>query len=135
MPETKAFIDTNILLYLLSSDDAKANRAESVVRKGGVISVQVLNEIANVAHHKLAMQWTEINAVLDLIRTVCPVMPLTIETHDRGRSIAERYHLNVYDSMIVAAALLAECTILYSEDMQDRLLIDKQLRIRNPFGT
>jgi predicted nucleic acid-binding protein len=133
MPEPKTFIDTNILLYLLSTDVAKADRAEDVVRTGGVISVQVLNEIANVAHRKLAMPWIEINAVLEMIRSVCPVVPLTIEIHDRGRSIAERYKLNVYDAMIVAAALLAECRILYSEDLQDRLLIDKQLRIRNPF--
>jgi predicted nucleic acid-binding protein len=133
MPEPKAFIDTNVLLYLLSSDAPKADRAEAVVRKGGVISVQVLNEIANVARRKLAMPWTEINAVLELIGSVCRVVPLTIETHDRGRSIAERYKLNVYDAMIAAAALLAECEVLYSEDMQDRLLIDKQLRIRNPF--
>ncbi|MBN1652867.1 MAG: PIN domain-containing protein [Deltaproteobacteria bacterium] len=133
MPEPKAFIDTNILLYLLSTDVAKADRAEDVVRTGGVISVQVLNEIANVAHRKLAMPWIEINAVLEMIRSVCPVVPLTIEIHDRGRSIAERYKLNIYDAMIVAAALLAECKILYSEDVQDRLLVDKQLQIRNPF--
>jgi predicted nucleic acid-binding protein len=133
MPAPKVFIDTNILLYLLSTDAAKADRAEAVVRTGGVIGVQVLNEIANVARRKLAMSWSEINSVLELIRSVCPVTPLTIETHDRGRVIAERYKLAVYDAMIVAAALLAECDILYSEDMQDRLLIDKQLRIRNPF--
>ena len=133
MPEPKVFIDTNILLYLLSTDTLKADRAEAVVRTGGLISVQVLNELANVARRKLAMPWIEINALLELIRSVCPVAPLTVETHDRGRVIAERYKLNVYDAMIVAAALLAECETLYSEDMQDRLLIDQQLRIRNPF--
>ena len=133
MPASKAFIDTNILLYLLSADTDKADRAEVIVRKGGLISVQVLNEIANVARRKLAMPWREINKVLALIRSVCPVAPLTIETHDRGRCVAERYKLSVYDAMIVAAALLAGCETLHSEDMQDGLLIDNQLRIRNPF--
>jgi predicted nucleic acid-binding protein len=133
MPEPKAFIDTNILLYLFSADTIKADRAEAIVRTGGLISLQVSNEIANVARRKLAMPWVEINAVLELIRSVCPVTPLTIETHDKGIAIAERYKLNVYDAMIVAAALLAECEILYSEDMQDRLLVEKRLRIRNPF--
>lgn len=79
------------------------------------------------------MPWAEINEVLTLIRSICPAGPLTIETHDRGRLVAERYGLRVYDAMIVAAALLAGCKILYSEDMQDGLLIDRQLHIRNLF--
>ncbi len=133
MPASKAFIDTNILLYLLSADADKADRAELIVRKGGLVSVQVLNEMTNVARRKLAMPWREINEVLGLIRSVCPVESLTIETHDRGRRVAERYRLSVYDAMIVAAALLAGCETLHSEDMQDGLLIDNQLRIRNPF--
>ena len=133
MPNYKAFIDTNILLYLLSADADKADRAELIVRKGGLISVQVLNEMANVARRKLAMPWREINELLALIRSVCSVEPLTIETHDRGRRVAERYKLSVYDAMIVAAALIAGCETLHSEDMQDGLLIDNQLRIRNPF--
>ena len=133
IPASKAFIDTNILLYLLSADADKADRAELIVRKGGLISVQVLNEMTNVARRKLAMPWREINEVLALIRSVCPVESLTIETHDRGRRVAERYRLSVYDAMIVAAALLAGCETLHSEDMQDGLLIDNQLRIRNPF--
>ncbi|MFZ0241635.1 MAG: PIN domain-containing protein [Desulfobacterales bacterium] len=135
MPAPEVFIDTNVLLYLLSADTEKADRAEAILRAGGFISVQVLNEVANVARRKLAMPWIEINEVLALIRSVCPVEPLTIETHDRGRLVAERYGLSVYDAMIVAAALLGECEILYSEDMQDGLVIDRQLNICNPFTT
>ena len=135
MPETKAFIDTNILLYLLSEDSNNADRAETIVRAGGTISVQVLNELANVTHRKLAMSWMEINELLSLIRSLCSVKPMTIETHDMGILIAERYKLSVYDAMIVAAALLGGCETLCSEDMQDGLLIDNQLRICNPFTT
>ncbi|SCY09350.1 Predicted nucleic acid-binding protein, contains PIN domain [Nitrosospira sp. Nl5] len=128
------FIDSNVLLYLLSADPAKANRAEEVMQAGGVINVQVLNEIANVMRCKLSMSWREINDVLALIRAICPAEPLTAEVHDRGRLVAERYGLNVYDAMIVAAALVTGCKTLYSEDMQDGLLIDGQLHIRNPFS-
>lgn len=133
MPEAKAFIDTNVLLYLLSADTEKADRAEAVVQAGGLISVQVLNEMTNVARRKLDMSWLEIKEILTLIRSVCSTESLTIETHDKGRLIAERYGLSVYDAMIVAAALLAGCKTLYSEDMHDGLLIDQQLRICNPF--
>jgi predicted nucleic acid-binding protein len=133
MPDPKVFIDTNILLYLLSADHDKADRAELIVQAGGLISVQVLNEMANIPLRKLAMSWREINEVLSLIRSLCPTVPLTIETHDRGRLVVERYGLSVYDAMIVAAALLGGCETLYSEDMQNGLLIDQQLRICNPF--
>ncbi|MFP4348263.1 MAG: PIN domain-containing protein [Thermodesulfobacteriota bacterium] len=133
MSADKIFIDTNVLIYLLSADAEKADRAESIVREGGLISVQAMNEITNVARRKLAMPWKEINEILFLIRSVCPVEPLTIHTHDLGRYLAERYQLSVYDAMIVAAALLSECGILYSEDMQDGLIIDGRLHIQNPF--
>ncbi|MFZ0134755.1 MAG: PIN domain-containing protein [Desulfobacterales bacterium] len=133
MPAPEVFIDTNVLLYLLSADTEKADRAEAILRAGGFISVQVLNEVANVARRKLAMSWMEINEVLMLIRSICTVEPLSVDTHDRGRLVAERYGLSVYDAMIVAAALIGGCKTLYSEDMQDGLVIDRQLSIRNPF--
>ena len=133
MPEIKPFIDTNILLYLLSEDNEKADRAEEIVHAGGRISVQVLNEFANVARRKIAMSWEETNEALKLLRSICPTDPLTLESHERGLLVAERYRLSIYDSMIIAAALIGNCEILYSEDMQDGLLIDHQLRILNPF--
>lgn len=134
MPGTRAFIDTNILLYLLSEDSEKADRAEEILRTGGIISVQVLNEMANVAGRKLAMPWTEIKDVLAIIRSLCSVEPLTMDTHEKGIYIAERYKLGIYDAMIVSSGILGGCDILYSEDMQDGLLIDRQLRIHNPFS-
>lgn len=133
MAEAKTFIDSNVILYLLSSDAKKADAADAILLAGGFISVQVLNEIANVALRKLGMSWAEINQFLAPLRALCTVESITVETHDRGREVAERYGLSVYDSMIVAAALLAGCKILYSEDMQDGLWVDKQLRIANPF--
>ncbi|MBC7944702.1 MAG: PIN domain-containing protein [Burkholderiales bacterium] len=128
-----AFFDTNVLLYLLSADDEKANRAEQLLMTGGVVSVQVLNEFASVATRKLAMPWKEIDDVLQAVRALCVVQPLTIETHERGLAIAQRYRLAVYDAMIAASALLADCVVLYSEDFQDGRRIEKTLVIRNPF--
>jgi predicted nucleic acid-binding protein len=127
------FIDSNILLYLMSKDDVKADQAEKTVQSGGRISVQVLNEIANVARRKLSMSWEETDELLSLIRSLCSVEPLTVETHKQGVHIARRYGLNIHDAMIVAAALIAGCEILYSEDMHNGLFVDHQLRIRNPF--
>ncbi len=129
----EVFIDSNVLLYLLSENPDKAEQAEAIVQSGGRISVQVLNEIVNVARRKLSMPWEEINELLSLIRYFCSVEPLTVETQERGIRIAGQYKLSTYDAMIVAAALIAGCKILYSEDMKNGLLVDNQLRIRNPF--
>lgn len=129
----RPFLDTNVLLYLLSADAAKADRAEALLLAGAVVSVQVLNEFANVATRKLNMSWNETQEVLTAIRRTCQLEPLTLETHDRGIELAERYRLGVYDSLIVAAALLATCPILYSEDLHDGLRVDRALTVRNPF--
>lgn len=134
MNEVEAFFDTNVLLYLLSEDETKADYAEGLVAGGGVISVQVLNEFAAVAVRKLAMSWTEIREVLTQVRAICSVEPITVQTHDRGLQIAERYHFSIYDSMIVASALLAGCKTLYSEDMHDSQIIDDHLIVHNPFA-
>ena len=127
------FIDTNILLYLLSQDAKKADRAEEELAKGGVISVQVLNEFASVASRKLKMSMDEIREVLSTVRAVCQVVAVDIDTHEKGLQIAEKYKISTYDAMIVASALLSGCTMLISEDMQHNQKIDGVLKIQNPF--
>jgi predicted nucleic acid-binding protein len=135
MSGAESFFDTNILLYLLSGDCVKANRAEAALANGGIISVQVLNEFASVASRKLGMSYPEIREALETIRWVCKVEPLTPKTHDLGLQIAERYGFAVYDSLIVASALMAGCKTLYSEDLQHGQSIDGRLVIQNPFAT
>jgi predicted nucleic acid-binding protein len=127
------FADTNVILYLLD-EGPKADRAETIVARGPIISVQVLNEATVNCRRKAGMTWEETGAFLAGIRALCPVAPLTVETHDVGRALAARYGLSVYDAMIVAAALIAGCEILLSEDMADGMLIEGQLRIVNPFA-
>ena len=131
MPDN--FFDTNVLLYVASADFAKAERAEELIGTGGTISVQVLNEITNVAHLKTAMAWAETRAFLATIRALLTVHPITIEIHETGLRLAERYGLSVYDAMIAASALHVDCDTLWSEDMQDGIVLNGRLRIVNPF--
>jgi predicted nucleic acid-binding protein len=133
MKTDRPFFDTNVLLYLLSEDNAKADRAEAIIALGGIISVQVLNEFASVASRKLRMSYAEIRDVLGTVRAVCQTQALTADTHDRGLNIAERFGFSLYDSMIVSSALQSGCTVLYSEDMQHGQEIDGQLGVINPF--
>ena len=133
MGGAERFFDTNVLLYLLSADATKADRAESALAAGGIVSVQVLNEFAAVASRKLRMPIPEVREVLEAVRAACDVVPLSEQTHDLGLQMAEKYGLSIYDAMIVAAALLADCRVIVSEDMQHGQVIEGRLTIRNPF--
>jgi predicted nucleic acid-binding protein len=128
-----SFFDTNVLVYLASGDAKKADRAEATIAKGGYISVQVLNEFANVARRKMQMSWEETHALLNMLRDLLTVHSLTVEAHETGLGIAERYGLSIYDAMIAASALHAGCDTLWSEDMQHGLALKEGLRIVNPF--
>lgn len=136
MRETKFrhFLDSNVVLYLLSGDSAKADTAESLLKAGPVISVQVLNEVTHVCLRKLKMSWDEIAQFLELVRGFCKVVPLTEAIHDQARLIAERHKLAFYDSCIVAAAAAAGCQTLYSEDMNHGQILEDSLTLRNPFA-
>jgi predicted nucleic acid-binding protein len=103
------------------------------VAKGGATSVQVLNEITNVARRKMRLSWEETRAFLAILRGTLTIHPVTIDTHDTGLALAERYNLSTFDAMIAASAIQAGCDTLWSEDMQHGAVLDRRLRISNPF--
>lgn len=129
----EAFFDTDVLLYLLSDDAAKADRAEGLLGAGGVISVQVLNEFASVARRKLDTPWPAVHDILGILRAALRVEALDVQTHEKALELAERHRLGIYDAQILAAARLAGCDLVYSEDMQHGLKIEGALQIRDPF--
>ena len=131
--QRRPFVDTNVLLYLISADAAKAERAEQVLAGRIVISVQVLNEFANMARRKHSLDGAELQQVLAGISNFCEVLDLTLATHQRGLALARRYQLSIYDAMIAAAALEAGCDSLLSEDFQTGQRIDGELLVVNPF--
>ena len=128
------FADTNVLLYLISGDAAKAGRAEKLLSARISISVQVLNEFSNVARRKHSLDWSELTETLAGIRHFVELQPLTLDTHLLGLALAERYRFSIHDAMIAAAALQAGCDTLFSEDLQDGQVIDGRLKIVNPFA-
>lgn len=130
----KAFLDTNVLIYAVTDDEPRSTLAEELLASGGVISVQILNEFVSVARRKISMSWDEVTDALDAFRVLCPdPIPVTIEVHEAALKIAEKRGFNIYDALVVAAALEAGCATLYSEDLQDGQKIEG-LTIRNPFA-
>jgi predicted nucleic acid-binding protein len=126
------FFDTNVLLYAVRPEDPRAEGARLLLADGGLISVQALNEFTNVARRKLGQPWGEINEKLGAVRALCEVKPLTVATHERALTLAERYGYQIYDALQLASALENGCSILYTEDLQHGQQIEG-LTIRNPF--
>ena len=130
-----AFFDTNVLVYAaVVQDDSRSQQTEDLIAEGGTVSVQVLNELAAVARRKAKMPWDEVRFAIENVKAFCPdPLPITLDTHEKALVIAEKYGYKIYDALVVASALEARCTVLYSEDMQDGQVIDRRLTIRNPF--
>ncbi len=127
------FLDSNVLLYLVSGEENRIDRVRRLLDSSGTVSVQVLNEMASVCRRKFRMSWRDTSTFLTETKSLLTIIPLTVNTHQTGLRLAERYGFAIYDSFIVAAALDAGCDTLWSEDMQDGLLVDGRLRIDNPF--
>lgn len=130
----KEFFDTNVLIYAVGKDDPRASKAEALLAGGGIVSIQSLNEFVSVARRKLGMSWKEVREMLDIVCVLCPdPVPISLDTHRGAVAIAEKYGYSIYDSLIASAALEAGCKTLYTEDLQDGQIINRQLTIRNPF--
>ena len=130
----RAFFDSNVLIYAMVSGDSRRERAQQLVAKGGVISVQVLNEFVAVARRKMRMPWEDMIEALGEVLVLFPSpVSITQETHREALKIAQQYGFGIYDALIVASALESSCSTLYSEDMQDGQVVNGRLTIRNPF--
>lgn len=127
------FLDSNVILYLLSADARKADTAEVLLSQNPSISVQVLNEITSVCHRKLKMPWPETHALLAAVKASCSVVPLTVDTHAKAMQIAQQHHLSFYDAHIVATAQACDAHTLMSEDMHHGMNL-QGLRVQNPFS-
>ncbi len=128
------FLDTNVLIYAALRPDPRSDAARALLRGGGVISVQVLNEFANAARRKLRRTWPEVQRALAAVRALCPMpQPITAATHEAAFAIAEHTGYAIFDALILASAIEAGCDTVCSEDMQDGRIIDGRLTIHNPF--
>jgi predicted nucleic acid-binding protein len=133
MPD-KAFFDTNILVYAFSDRDPRQDVALDLLLGGGSVGVQTLNKFVNVITRKLKMPWRDAMVGLDTVQKLCePAIAMMPSVHRRGLDIAQASGYHLYDSLMLAAAIEASCTIFYSEDIHDEQAIDS-LTIRNPFS-
>lgn len=133
--KVRAFIDTNILIYFVSDDEAKREIAKDILLKENIkiISSQVINEFVSLTRKKKILPPEDTIRLANEFMDILDFVLIGKETIKLSFDIYKRYQLSSWDSLIIASALENGCKILYSEDMQHNLLIDKKLRNVNPF--
>ncbi len=136
----KFFLDTNILVYTF---DQKAKNKREIARKlvtqalssaSCAISYQVLQEFLNVATRKFKRPLSAVDAetfLTQALAPLCEIYPST-ELYLSALLISTETGYSFYDSLIIAAAIEANCSILYTDDLQDNQRISN-LQIINPF--
>ena len=129
----KCFSDTNIVLYTIGQDGRKAGIARGIVAVRPMVSAQVVNEAINVCLRKLGFDREKAYAFAPSIMRRADVLPIDEATIRKSAELAIRYQLSNWDALIVAAAMLAGCDTLYSEDMQNGQVFEERLAVVNPF--
>ena len=129
------FIDTNILIYFVSNDEPKKIIAKDILIKEAIniISSQVIGEFVAVTRKKGILPSEDIIRFANEFMDIFNFVLIGKETIKLSFEIHRRYKFSSWDSLIIASALENDCKILYSEDMQHNQLIDRKLRILNPF--
>jgi predicted nucleic acid-binding protein len=128
-----AFVDTNVALYVIGKDSRKKAIAREILTGRPVVSTQVINEAVNVCLRRFAFTRERAYAFADILMRRMDVRPVDKATIRKSAEIAIRYRFSNWDSLIIAAALLANCNTLYSEDMQHGQTLDGKLTVVNPF--
>ncbi|MDR1966756.1 MAG: PIN domain-containing protein [Synergistaceae bacterium] len=137
MNAERAFLDTNLFVYLYSeTDPAKRERAFAAINTfDRVVSTQVLNEFCSVALRKLLHPIQAVKTSVGEIRETCRLAAINDTTIMKALDIHEKYGYSFYDSLIIASALEQKCRYLLSEDMNDGQVIEGQLTIVNIFSS
>ena len=127
------FADTNIAVYALDADPVRRAKAFALMRQRPVISAQVVNEFLSVLTGKQRVKRDVANRYARILLRRCEVVAVTTQVVETAIQIGERYQCNHWDALVIAAALLAGCDTLYSEDLQDGQVFEVRLTVKNPF--
>jgi predicted nucleic acid-binding protein len=131
--EVSVFLDSNVLLYALGDEEPKRQRARDLLAAVPTISTQVVNECSHVLRRKAGWPPAQVAAELTLIIGLTRLVEVRMEEVRAASSVAERYSFGHFDSLIVATALAAGCTTLYTEDLQPGQVVEGRLTLVNPF--
>jgi len=131
----RVFVDTNILIYAASDDPSRSDDARAFLLKDSEfhISTQVINEFIAACQKKNILSRSEIERTVEEYLSDFSLHLISDSTIRSALKIQTGYLFSYWDALIVASALEAECSFLLTEDLQQDLLINKLLKIQNPF--
>ena len=131
----RIFLDTNVFVYLYSEDEPeKQTVALNIIEDVNcVTSTQVLNEFCSVCLRKLAMPIKTVLQAIGEIVENSELCYIDMQTIQKALALKDKYGYTYYDCLVLASAILYNCTVLYSEDMQHNQIIEGRMKIINPF--
>ncbi len=130
----KITLDSNILIYAFAqNDDFRKNIAKDIIAKCNIISIQAINETSYVLLKKYNFPKEQLEQVILFLKEQFVISSLTTNTLDQTIVLCKKYNFSFWDSMMIAAALDNHCSVIYTEDLNHDQLIEKRLRIVNPF--
>jgi predicted nucleic acid-binding protein len=131
---SKISLDTNVLIYNHGiAGDAKQLIADSLLDNVPVISTQVISEYLNVIKRISKISKSDLLRMCAEWLEDCQIQAVSLSTIKLAHHLFQRYDFQLFDSIIVASALEADCDILYSEDLHHGLIVEDKLTILNPF--
>lgn len=133
--KSSSAIDTNVIIYCFDEDlsSAKKLSALNIINQTPYFSSQVLSEVINIFHKRLKYSKINLIRVSNFLLQNCKLQPVTYQNIDLAHQLIQKYDFQYFDALIVSSAIISNCTILYSEDMQHNMFVEKQLIINNPF--
>ena len=134
MTNKRFALDTNILIYLEGNDTIKRSISENLLSFAPVIPSQVVSEFLNVTRRLRNISKLQAMNEAAALFADCRIAPIQNSTINLAIKLIQKYDFQLFDSIIVALAIESDCKILYTEDMQHGLLVNKKLQIINPFA-
>ena len=128
------FLDSNIVLYALGDEESKRAIAAGLLATYPSISTQVINECSHVLRRKLKLPPNQVAEEMQNVMDVVQLRDVGLHEIRTAWQIAARYGFGHYDCLIIATALSAGCSTLYTEDLQHGQIIENQLALLNPFA-
>lgn len=140
MVKNRWVVDSNLLIYALLMDEIK-HRYEMMVdllkqslNTDLFVSIQVIEEVHRVLIRKYDLKDSLIkNIISSTILPIANLQQTDLNVYEEAFDIREKYSISFWQSLIVATSLIANCSVLYSEDMAHGILIKDRLKIINPF--
>ena len=129
----KIFVDSNVFMYIFSDVDEFREKALLILDSNPIISTQVVNENVYACLKRLKLTKQKSFEHGERLMSNCDVNIISVEEIHKAFFVSKKYGFSFWDALIVSSALENKCTILYTQDMQHKQVIEKTLAIINPF--